>query len=245
MKKVLIIGGGSGIARFVAKCFARDGASLYLADLKLERLQTVKADILTHYPTEIFIEELDVNDFSRHEEVIQSAFDAMKGIDAVLIAHGTLPNQAAIEADFSKIHKELSTNAISVISLATNVVNLFEKQNHGTLAAISSVAGDRGRASNYVYGTAKGAVSLYFQGLRGRVSNKPINIITIKPGFVDTPMTANAKKNPLYSSAEAVGKAIYNAMKSGKEIVYVPGYWRLIMLVVKMIPENIFKKLKF
>ena len=108
---------------------------------------------------------------------------------------------------------------------------------------ISSVAGDRGRASNYIYGTAKGAVSIFLQGLRNRLSSSNVNVLTIKPGFVDTPMTSHLPKNFLYAKPELVGEQIYDAISKQKDIVYIPKFWRLIMFMIKHIPEFIFKKL--
>jgi len=130
-----------------------------------------------------------------------------------------------------------------VIAMASVAANYFEQQNYGTLAVISSVAGDRGRQSNYVYGAAKGTISLFMQGLRNRFGKTDIKIITIKPGMVDTPMTADMPKNPLYSTPITIGKGIFEAMVNGKEIAYLPTYWRLVMFIIKHIPEFVFKKL--
>jgi decaprenylphospho-beta-D-erythro-pentofuranosid-2-ulose 2-reductase len=244
MKKIMIFGAASAIAQETAKCFARDTWDLYLVDIKKERCQVVKDDILTKAGyAKIEVDELDANDFGKHEELIQRAINSLGGIDAVLIAHGTLPNQEAIQNNPEQILKEYSTNCLSVISLSTVATNYFEKQGSGTLAVISSVAGDRGRQSNYIYGSAKGAVSLFLQGLRNRLNKKGIKIITIKPGMVDTPMTAGMPKGPLFSQPSVIGEGIYKAMISGKDIAYLPKFWWLVMWVIKHIPETIFKKL--
>ncbi len=243
MKKVLIIGGASAIASEAAKLFARDGAHLFLADISLGRLEAVRDDIQANYKTKIDLFEINVNDYDRHDELFSSAIQSMNGIDAVLIAHGTLPDQAKAQADRHLALREFSTNGTSVISFATIAANYFEEKKLGCIAVISSVAGDRGRQSNYIYGAAKGAVSLFMQGLRNRLSKSGISVVTIKPGFVDTPMTAHLDKNPLYASPQKIGSIIHNAMKAGKSIVYAPGYWRCIMLIIKHIPEAIFKKL--
>ncbi len=137
----------------------------------------------------------------------------------------------------------LETNAISVISLLTIGANYFEQQRKGCIAVISSVAGDRGRPSNYVYGTAKAAINAFMQGLRACMAKSGVAVVTIKPGYVDTPMTAPYKKNPLYASARAVGEGTYAAMMHGKDVVYLPWFWRPIMLLVCAIPERIFKRL--
>jgi decaprenylphospho-beta-D-erythro-pentofuranosid-2-ulose 2-reductase len=142
-----------------------------------------------------------------------------------------------------EILKEFTTNCTSVISLLTILADYFEQQRRGCIAVISSVAGDRGRQSNYVYGAAKGAVTVFLQGLRNRLHKSGVAVITIKPGTVDTPMTASLKKGLLFASASSVGQGIYAAMKNRKEIVYLPWYWRPIMFIVRSIPEPIFKKL--
>jgi decaprenylphospho-beta-D-erythro-pentofuranosid-2-ulose 2-reductase len=244
MKKILIIGGASAIATETAKFFAKDGASLFLVDINPGRLEAVKDDINTFYPTTIHTFALNVNEFERHKEMFDIAVETLGGLDAVLIAHGTLPDQEKIKKNNLDIIREFNTNCVSVISIASIAANYFEEKKAGCIAAISSVAGDRGRQSNYIYGSAKGGISIFFQGLRNRLSSSNVSVVTIKPGFVDTPMTANMPKNPLYSSPVKIGKGIYDAMKAGKDIVYLPGFWRCIMMIIKMIPEGIFKKLK-
>jgi short-subunit dehydrogenase len=137
----------------------------------------------------------------------------------------------------------LQTNGTSVIALLTLLANRFEAQGHGTLAVIGSVAGDRGRQSNYVYGTAKGMLAIFLQGLRNRLHRRGVNVLTIKPGFVDTPMTAGFEKGPLWASPEQVASRIIVAIDKGWDVVYAPAFWRLIMLVITTIPERVFKRL--
>lgn len=244
MEKVLIIGACSAIAQETAKLFAKENAVLYLADLNLGRLQSVKADIFARYNSQIFIEEFDALNFDKHYVLIENASKAMKGIDIALIAYGTLPDQNAIKKDYKSIVREFNINCVSVISIASILANYFEEKKQGTLAVISSVAGDRGRQSNYIYGAAKGGVSIFLQGLRNKLYQSNVKILTIKPGLVDTPMTAHLPKNPLFATAENVGTGIYNAIKLKKDVVYLPWFWKYIMFVVKAIPESIFKKMK-
>jgi short-subunit dehydrogenase len=244
MKKILIIGAASAIAKEVAILFASDKAQLYLVDINQGRLEATRYDILAHHETKIKIDVLDVTDFERHESVFKRAVEAMDGLDAVLIAHGTLPNQELIQNNPEQIIKEFNINCVSVISLATVAGKYFESKKSGMIAVISSVAGDRGRMSNYIYGSAKGGVTKFLQGLRNRLAHSGVNVLTIKPGMVDTPMTANMPKGPLFSTPKIVGKGIYKAMLAGKDEIYVPGYWKLIMWIIIHIPEFIFKKLK-
>ena len=243
MRKILIIGGASAIASETAKLFSKNGDILFLADLNIDRLNIVKDDINTFHPAVIHIQEFNVLDFDKHHELFEKAFEVMSGLDVVLIAHGTLPDQKQIENNTDQIIREFNINCTSVISLSSIAAGYLEKQGSGCIAVISSVAGDRGRQSNYIYGAAKGGVSLFFQGLRNRLSSKGISVLTIKPGFVDTPMTAGMPKNPLYSTAKVVGKGIFDAIDKKKDIVYLPGFWRLVMFIIKHIPEGIFKKL--
>ena len=139
--------------------------------------------------------------------------------------------------------KEFDTNFISVVSLLTQLANHFSAKKSGTIAVISSVAGDRGRQSNYIYGAAKGALSVLLQGLRNRLYSDNVHVLTIKPGFVDTPMTSEIKKNFLFVKPEYVAAAIKSAVEKKKDVIYVPWFWRYIMLIIKLIPEFIFKRL--
>ena len=246
MKKVLIFGGASAIAHQTAINFAKDGAELFLIDLKVTRVNDVADDIRTRVPNSIIhTTELNALNFELHQQTIDEVVKTLGGLDAILIAHGTLPKQEDVEKDTNAIIQEFNINALSGMSLATIAANYFEQKASGSIAIISSVAGDRGRKSNYVYGSAKAALSAFSSGLRGRLSAKGVNVLTIKPGFVDTPMTADLPKNPLYSSPQQIGKGIFDAMKNGKNVVYLPGFWRLTMMVVKAVPEGIFKKLNF
>lgn len=243
MKKILIIGGTSAIASATALNFAKNGAELFLADISESKLDEVKTHITALTKAKINIGEFELADVSCHKELFERALSSMGEIDGILIAHGTLPAQEVIQNSSEEVVNQLNINFISVASLATIAAEYFENRSAGCIAVISSVAGDRGRKSNYIYGSAKGAISIFFQGLRNRLSAKNINVLTIKPGFVDTPMTAHLPKNPLYASAEAVGRAIYDSMIKGRDVVYVPGFWRCIMMLIKMLPESIFKKL--
>jgi len=244
MKKIMIIGAASAIAKETAILFAREGASLYLVDINQGRLEAVQNDILARYQTKIKWDILNVLDFDRHEPVFKRAVEAFNGLDAVLIAHGTLADQIDTQKSVEKIVREFNINCVSVITMASLAANYFEQKKEGLIAVISSVAGDRGRMSNYIYGSAKGGVTTFLQGLRNRLAHSGVNVLTIKPGMVDTPMTAHLPKNPLFAKPQDIGKIIYKAMKNKKDIVYAPAYWRFIMWVVVHLPEFVFKKLK-
>jgi len=243
MRHILIIGATSAIAEATARKFAQDGDRLFLAARNPDRLAAVANDLKTRGATQVEVLAMDANDTARHAALIAEAETVLEGLDTILIAHGTLSDQKACEASFDETLKELQTNCLSVISLLTHVANLFEKQKHGTIVVISSVAGDRGRQSNYVYGTAKAAVTTFMQGLRNRLTRSGVTVITIKPGFVDTPMTAGFRKGRLWASPEKISDGIYRAIKRKRDEVYIPWFWRLIMLAIRLIPERFFKKM--
>jgi short-subunit dehydrogenase len=175
--------------------------------------------------------------------VIEHAATTLGGLDAALIAHGTLSDQKECESSTDRLLDEFQTNAISVMMLCTHLANRFEAQKRGVIAVISSVAGDRGRRSNYAYGSAKAAVTAFTSGMRQRLSRSGVYVVTVKPGFVDTPMTAAFKKGILWASAESVAKDISRAMINGTPVIYTPGFWRPIMWIIRSIPEFVFRRL--
>jgi short-subunit dehydrogenase len=186
----------------------------------------------------------DLDDVDHHPALLDEAERALGSIDAALIAHGTLGVQAACEADFALTRREWRTNFISPASLAAHLANRMERARKGTIVAISSVAGDRGRRSNYVYGTAKGALSIFLEGLRARLHGTGVAVVTVKPGFVDTPMTAGFRKGALWSSPAQIAAGIERAMRRGSGEVYLPRFWWAIMFVIRHLPEAIFVRLK-
>lgn len=244
MKKVVIFGATSAIAIETAKQLLDKNCDLLLAARDSNKLSALVQDLKVRFNREVFQFAIDANDFDRHKEFFDFALRSLGEIDTLIIAHGTLPNQEAIQNNFTAIRKEFDTNAISVISIITFFTDYFIGKGSGNIAVISSVAGDRARQSNYIYGTAKGTVSLYLQGLRNRLYSKNINVLTVKPGFVDTPMTEDIPKNALFAKPESIAKGIIKAIEKKNNVVYLPFFWQFIMLIIKHIPEGIFKKLK-
>lgn len=243
MLKILVIGATSLIAQETIRHFAADGAEFFLVGLSADKLKMIQDDLLVRGAKQVSTYELDLTRLDKHQELVDTAMETLGVIDAVLVAHGTLTDQKAAEQNVNITLRELNINFLSAVSLLTILANIFEEQKRGVIAVISSVAGDRGRGSNYVYGTAMGAKSIFLQGLRNRLAKSNVTVLTVKPGFVDTPMTAHLKKNPLYSDPRRVGRAIYDAMKSERDILYVPFFWMFIMMIIRNIPERIFKKL--
>jgi len=242
-KNILIIGATSAIARATARMYAQKGNQLFLVARNEVQLERNSADLKVRGAASVHTETLDLNQFDQHESLIDKAFETLGRIDIVLIAHGTLPDQAECAADVEKTLFELNTNAISFISLLTHLANRMEQQHFGTIAVISSVAGDRGRQSNYIYGAAKGMVTVFLQGLRNRLFKSGVNVLTIKPGFVDTPMTREFDKGLLWVRPDVIAKGIIKAVNKRKSEVYLPRFWSLIMWVIRSIPEPIFKRL--
>lgn len=242
---VMIVGATSAIAQECARIFAAEGASFFLVARHPERLDAVARDLEVRGARKVSSLSIDLTDMDRLEELPLLAEERLEGIDYLLVAHGTLSDQTQCDSDARLVLRELITNAGSTMCLLTLLAPLMEARKRGCIAVISSVAGDRGRRSNYVYGAAKSAVSSFLQGLRGRLHVSGVAVVTIKPGPVDTPMTAHMPRSPLMASAAATGRAVHDAMIRRRDVVYVPWFWRWIMLVLRSIPEALFKRLRF
>lgn len=242
--RILIIGATSAIARATARIYATHGCRLHLIARNEDALQAAVQDLTIRGASGVTFDVLDVNDFEKHETVLNAALKSLGGADVALLCHGSLPDQQASEKDFELARHEISTNGLSVISLLTRLTGFFEQRQQGTIAVVTSVAGDRGRQSNFVYGSVKAMVSTYLQGLRGRLMPYNVHVVDIRPGFVDSPMTAHLEKGPLWSSPELIGTIIVNSIRKKRHTVYAPYYWRFIMLIVRSIPEFLFKRIK-
>lgn len=244
IKNIYVFGATSKIAEETIKNYAKDNACFYLVGRDLSKIEIVKKDLIARGAEKVCIETCDALDWGKHQTTIENADRELGQLDLILIAHGTLPDNEGIRNNHIKVIEEFNINCTSIISLCTLASTYFEKKCKGTIAVISSVAGERGRQSNFIYGSAKSGVSAYLQGLRNRLYPIGIKVITIKPGMVDTPMTAKMKKGLLFANPTTVGKQIYKGINIGRDIMFVPGYWKYIMYVIKSIPESIFKKLK-
>ena len=242
-KTVLILGATSAIARATDAAFAARGDSLYLASRDIDELRRIAADLRLRFGVEVRYGWFDAEATEGHEVFFQSVIEAMRGISGVVLAFGYLGDQLAAR-DFRAGSKVIASNFTGAVSILSHCANYFEKLKCGFIIGISSVAGDRGRQSNYVYGAAKGALGLYLQGLRNRLYPSGVRVITIKPGFVDTAMTFGLPGLFLVASPQSIGERIVRALGKSADVVYLPWFWRYIMLIIQHIPESIFKRLK-
>ena len=239
--KILIIGATSKVATQVAKRLARSNRVFLLARDPKKIANVARA---VNQP-QAWQRCVDFTDIAQTSKVIQQAWDDADGLDIVFIAHGLLGEQIPTEHEYAKAHAIIETNFTSVVAQLITISNLMERQGYGKIAVITSVAGDRGRPRNYTYGAAKGALSIYLQGLRSRLWKSEVEIYNFKMGPVDTPMTMNHKKDFSFSTAEKVAQHMVKALGGTRYTVYVPSFWWFVMWVVRWLPEVIFQHLKF
>jgi decaprenylphospho-beta-D-erythro-pentofuranosid-2-ulose 2-reductase len=240
---VLILGATSAIAQATIRIYAAKHACLYLVARTAEKLNAVAADARIRGAEEIHARTVDLDDTEAHASLLADVAQKLPNLNIVLVAYGVLGEQAKGERDFVATERILQTNFLSVVSLLTLLANDFEKRQAGTIAVISSVAGDRGRKSNYIYGTSKAALTVFLEGLRARLDCHGVHVLTIKPGLVATPMTAHLKQGMLFASPERIARGTVSAIERKREVVYLPWFWRPIMFVIRAVPERVFKKL--
>ncbi|HEX4309325.1 MAG TPA: SDR family oxidoreductase [Acidobacteriaceae bacterium] len=242
-KRVLALGATSAIAQATLRLLAEQQASFFIVGRNEQKLAAVRDDLLTRGASAVSTFAADLDDTDAHPAMLSHAVTAMGGIDVALLAHGVLGDQPEAEKNYAVAAAILQTNFLSAVSLVTWLANYFEAEHRGTIAVVSSVAGDRGRKSNYVYGASKGGLNIFLDGVRNRIDRAGVQVLTIKPGFVATPMTAHLKKNALFAEPAQVAKYILRAIEKRKDVVYAPPFWGLIMLLVRSIPRRIFKKM--
>jgi decaprenylphospho-beta-D-erythro-pentofuranosid-2-ulose 2-reductase len=241
--RVLVLGATSSIAIATMRRLAVRNPHFMLVARNPDRLTAIAQDLMTRGALAAETWVMDLDNTSAHKEMLATAAERLGRIDLALIAHGVLGDQRAAEADFEIAAAILHTNFTSTVSLLTWLGNYFQAQRGGALAVISSVAGDRGHQSNYVYGASKGALNIFLEGLRNRIDRDGVHVLTIKPGFVATPMTAHVPRNALFASPDQVAQGIVRAIERRRDVVYVPWFWAGIMLVVRAIPGFRFKKM--
>lgn len=239
---VLVFGATSGIAKAVALELAKLGHPLYLAARDPEELARVAADLHIRTGVQVWSEVFDAADEDSYSRYLQDVYSAAGKLEGVVFAVGYLGDQSKAEEDWTEAKKILETNFVQAAGILHLVGSLLELQESGWIVALSSVAGDRGRMSNYVYGSAKGGLTVFLQGLRSRMQKSGVHVMTVKPGPVDTSMTYGMDKLPLLADPAKVGATIVKALQKRKDVVYVPAPWKLIMFVLRSVPEKIFKK---
>lgn len=242
MRRIVVFGATSAIAAPVLTRWAARGDRLHLVARDPARLAAVAAACSGHVSTQV----ADFTDTDRAPALVDAARTALGGgIDLALIAHGDLGDQQRSEHDYAEAARLLAVNLLSVVALLIPLADMLERQGAGHIAVMGSVAGDRGRPRNYTYGAAKGALTLYLQGLRSRLYPVGVAVTTLKLGPVDTPMTVDHAKNPLFTTPERLAPAIVRAIDRRSGEVYLPWYWRPILAVVRNTPEPLFQRLRF
>jgi len=241
MSYILIIGAKSDIAKAVAREYAKNGYDLYLAGRDIKELEEFAQDIKTRTQKEVKLLELDILDYKNHQSFYDNLDEKPLG---VVSAVGYLGEQEKAQSDFNEAEQIMATNYTGVVSILNIIADDFEKRRSGFIVGISSVAGDRGRKSNYIYGSAKAALTTYLSGLRNRLYDAQVNVLTVKPGFVATKMTEGMDlPEKLTAQPNEVAEDIFAAQQKGKSILYTKWMWRYVMLIIKNIPEFMFKKM--
>jgi short-subunit dehydrogenase len=245
-RRVLILGATSGIAQAVARVYAAEGARLALVARSREHLASVASDLAVRGAEVVLQRSVDLCDLDRHRTLLAEAETALDGLDVVLVAHGMLPDQQACQEDPRRAVASWDVNFVSAATLMEAAAERMAASRRGTLGVLSSVAGERGRADNYVYGAAKAALTTYASGLGHRLRGTGVTVVTLKPGPVNTPMMRGRALSPrLVADVDVVGRRIHRALERGERVVYVPGKWRWVMAVLRALPVRLFERLRF
>jgi short-subunit dehydrogenase len=242
---VLILGATSSIARAIAHRLAADKHDLILAGRNLQELQRTATDIGIRFQVRAEVAIFDAEDFAAHPNFFSDCLKLCESeLAGVVLCHGYMADQQLAQIDFTEARRMIDTNYTSAVSVLNLCANHFEQQRKGFVCAISSVAGDRGRQSNYIYGSTKAALDTYLEGLRVRLAKAGVPVLTVKPGFVDTRMTWGLKGIFLVASPERVARDVCRAIRRRKNLIYTPWFWAGIMLIIRSIPRFLFKRMK-
>jgi decaprenylphospho-beta-D-erythro-pentofuranosid-2-ulose 2-reductase len=242
-QRVAIFGAASGIAVAVGRRLAERGATLVLVGRGAAELQAIAADLKVRGAADVAVIGADFAEVADLPALSAAAFRLHDGLDIAIIAYGTLPRQDSQTLDGTMIEAALTVNFVSPAMLSECLAERFEAQQGGTLCAITSVAGDRGRRSNYLYGSAKGGLQLFLGGLRHRLFAVGVNVLDVRPGFVSTPMTQHlTRSGPLWAEPDAVARDIVDAIDRRRAVLYTPRFWQLIMLIVRSLPRVVFHR---
>ncbi|MGI4828850.1 MAG: SDR family oxidoreductase [Janthinobacterium lividum] len=245
-KRILVLGATSGIAEASIRIWASRGESLFLVGRNIDRLNAVAADARTRGAHFVETAVADLDNTAAHPELLAHAINGLGGLDVAYVAVGVLGDQSRAERSFAETDQILHTNFFAPASLLTWLANYCAQRHAGTLAVLTSVAGERGRKSNYIYGSSKAGLTVFVDGLRNRVDREGVRVMTIKPGPVKTAMTEGMKGESKFADVNKVAATIVKSIDKGPkgpDVLYVPGIWRIIMTVIRAIPESRFKKL--
>lgn len=240
----LVIGASSGIGRAIARRLAKAGYSLILAGRDLDLLAEIAADIEVRFQVKVECRRFEALEFEGHAIFFASCVEFFAGnLHGVMLCHGQMPEQEDAADDFALTRRMIDVNYTSAVSILNLAAPHFEQRKRGWIAAVSSVAGDRGRSSNYLYGSTKAALSAVLSGLRVRLAKVGVTVTDARPGFVDTSLTWARPGMFLVAAPSTVADDIYRAIKRNKAVVYTPFFWSLIMTIIRNIPDQIFRRL--
>ena len=243
IQSALVFGATSAIATAYCRVLASRGALLHLVARDASALKSLADDLRVRGAKTVSFAVADLGELDAHKKLVNDGWEQLNGPDLVLLAHGQFGRQAELETTWQLQRALVQINLVSQMSLLTLLAERFEQQGRGCLAAISSVAGDRGRASNYVYGTTKAGLSCYLQGLQQRLGAAGVRVFDLRPGPVDTPMTAGMHKGILFSTPERIARAIDRGLTHRSGTLYLPFFWRPIMMIIRLMPATLIRKL--
>jgi short-subunit dehydrogenase len=244
MTKVLILGATSTIARAISVELAEKGYRLHLAGRSGAELERLASDLRVRFGIGVSYSVLDAEDLPSHRTFVTGAVEELGGVDGVVFAIGLLGNQPADSIEAEAACRLVEVNLTSAVSVLGPLANVMADQGSGFILGLSSVAGERGKQSNYVYCAAKAGFSTFLDGLRHRVESRGVKVYTLKLGFVDTAMTYGMEGLPLMVSPEKIARSSVRLLNKSSGIYYLPWFWRWIMLLIRCIPEPIFKRMK-
>ncbi len=242
-RRVLVLGASSVIAQSLGRALAQEGYDLILAGRDADELERIAADTRLRYGAAVSVEPFDALAVHTHEDLVRRviASDAGALSGAVVVFGEDGDGKRELQSATRAAHL-IQVNYLGAVSVLTPIANYLESQSKGFIVGVSSVAGDRGRQSNYVYGSAKGGLSLFLQGLRNRLHRAGVQVLTVKAGYIDTRMTFGRVRSPLSVNPDVVARAVCKALRRNRSVIYVPWFWRFIMLVIRSIPEFLFKR---
>ncbi len=240
---ILILGANSPIARQLAFRYAERGYGVCLATRQIEEATQLAEDLKIRFAVQTLPLSFDARAFSTHPGLIAKVEEELGPLDVALLAFGEMGDQLRSQEEFSEALQVIEVNYTGAVSLCESIAARMQARGRGSILGISSVAGERGRQSNYFYGSAKGAFTRYLQGLRNRLHPEGVHVLTAKLGFVDTKMTFGMESKIPIASPEQVSRALFKAQQRRQDLLFYPPFWEGIMSVIRHIPEGLFKRL--